>query len=81
MGDWTTWVKLAAELLPEVVSWIADLARSGDATPGETVRRVIADRRAEVAANRAAVDAALAEKHRERTERQDEPTRETKVPR
>jgi hypothetical protein len=74
MGDWTTWVKLGAELLPEVIGWIADLARGGDAAPGETVRRVIADRRAEVAANRAAVDAALAAKHQERTERGDEPT-------
>jgi hypothetical protein len=65
MGDWTTWVKLGAELLPEVIGWIADLARGGDADPGGTVRRVITDRRAEIAANRAAVDAALAAKHRD----------------
>lgn len=76
IAEWMPWVKLGAELLPEVIGWIVELANGGDADPVGTVRREIADRRGEIAANRAARDAQLREKHKARTERQDEPTRE-----
>ena len=58
-------LSIIAGLVVPIGRWIAELIEAGS-TPeeaGDIVRRDIEDRRAEIAANRADVDAALDAKH------------------
>ena len=59
-----TIIEVAAKVLPALVEWIGSLLQAGK-TPEEAeaiIRRDIEDRRAEIAANRAAVDDAMRRK-------------------
>lgn len=63
MGDIMPWVEAGARLLPTIIEWIVELANAGSQDPAGEVRREIEDRRAEIAAKRAANDEALKRKH------------------
>lgn len=65
MPQWVQWAEMIGRLTMSVVQWVASLIEAGK-TPEEAeeiVRTEIDDRRAEIAARRAANDEALRRKH------------------